>query len=144
MFNTVYGRRHLKPFTNRNILWDILYMIQDYHKWWVFRNDCKDFKCYFFLPMMVQLWTIQIKKRMYIDSHGRHIYTWVLWLLFLYLVWCCIFRPIRKFATLHFWPMPNPLYYTSDLIARGFTATIWTCDRSARPPSLSFPRRSVH
>ena len=118
MFNTVYGRRHLKPFTNRNILWDNLYMIQDYHKWWVFRNDCKDFKCYFFLPMMVQVWTIQIKKRMYIDSHGRHIYTWVLWLLFLYLVWCCIFRPTQiRYAPL--------LTYTKSAILHIRPTSTW-------------------
>ena len=31
----------------------------------------------------------------------------------------------------------NPLYYTSDLQARGLAAPICTCDGSARPPGRS-------
>ena len=41
----------------------------------------------------------------------------------------CIFRPTL--------PTPNPLYYTSDLQARGLTAPMCTYGRSARPPSRS-------
>ena len=48
-----------------------------------------------------------------------------------------LFFDLRKSAILHFWPTPNPLYNTSDLQARGFTAAIWTCGCSTRPPSLS-------
>ena len=36
-----------------------------------------------------------------------------------------------------FRPTLNPLYYASYLLALDFTAAIWTCGRSARPPSLS-------
>ena len=43
---------------------------------------------------------------------------------------------LSKSDILHFWPTPNPLYYSSDLLARGYTAARWTCGRSARPPSL--------
>ena len=48
-----------------------------------------------------------------------------------------VFFDLRKSAILHLWPTPNPLCYTSDLLARGFTAAIWNFGRSARPPSLS-------
>ena len=47
------------------------------------------------------------------------------------------FFDLHKSAILHFWPTQNPLYYTSDLLARGITAALWTCGRSARPLSLS-------
>ena len=49
--------------------------------------------------------------------------------------WLCIFR--RKSAILYFWPTPNPLYYTSDLLARGFHLKLDIHGRSARPQSLS-------
>ena len=42
----------------------------------------------------------------------------------------CIFD-LRKSAILHFWPTPNPQYYTSDLLARGFAAARWTCGCSS-------------
>ena len=46
-----------------------------------------------------------------------------------------VFFDLRKSAILHFWLTPNPLYYyTSDLLARSFTAAIWTCGLSARSP----------
>ena len=52
-----------------------------------------------------------------------------------------VFFDLPKSAILHFWPTPNLLYYTSDLLARGFTAAIWTCGRSARP--LTCPSRDA-
>ena len=46
-----------------------------------------------------------------------------------------IFRDHRHISHTPFLiPTPNPLYYTSDLLARGITAALWTCGRSARPP----------
>ena len=53
-----------------------------------------------------------------------------------------VFFDLRKSALLRFWPTPNPLYYPSDLLARDFKAVIWTCGRSARPPSLSARSRN--
>ena len=55
--------------------------------------------------------------------------------------WRVVFFDLRKSGILHFLPTPNPLYYTSDLLARGFTAVIWTCGRSARP--LACPSRTA-
>ena len=49
-----------------------------------------------------------------------------------------VFFDLHISAILHFWPTPNSPYYTSDLLARGITAAIWTCGRSARPRSLSY------
>ena len=40
-----------------------------------------------------------------------------------------VFFDLRKSAILQFWPTPNPLYYTSDLLAPGLTTTKWTCGR---------------
>ena len=40
---------------------------------------------------------------------------------------------LRKSAILHFGPTPNPLYYTTDLLAGGFTGAGWTFGRNARP-----------
>ena len=43
----------------------------------------------------------------------------------------------------YFWTYVHPSYCPSDLLARGLTAARWTAGRSARPPSLSQPRRSA-
>jgi len=58
-----------------------------------------------------------------------------------------VFFDLRKSAILHFWPTPNPLYYTSDLLARGLQllygllaaarGPLACPSRGARPPSLS-------
>ena len=37
-----------------------------------------------------------------------------------------VYFDLRKSAILHFWPTPNPIYYTSELLARGFKAARWT------------------
>ena len=57
------------------------------------------------------------------------------WSSFIYIY--MVFFDLRKSAKLNFLPTKNPLYYTSDLLSRGFTAAKWTCGRSAQPPSLS-------
>ena len=44
---------------------------------------------------------------------------------------------LRISSILHFWPALHPLYCTSDLLARGFTAVSWRYNLGARPPSLS-------
>ena len=63
-----------------------------------------------------------------------------------------VFFDLRKSALLQFWPTPNPLYYTCDLLASGFTAAMWTCGHSAGPlacpsrgagPPIASPSRSA-
>ena len=44
-----------------------------------------------------------------------------------------VFFDLSKSTILHFRPTPNPPYHTSDLLAHGFTAAIWTCSLRADP-----------
>ena len=46
---------------------------------------------------------------------------------------------VRTSVILHSWPTAHPLYYTSNLLARGFSAVSWTCCRSARPRDCLYP-----
>ena len=52
-----------------------------------------------------------------------------------------VFFDLRKSAILHFWPTPNPLYYTSDLLARGFTAAIQIQKNSWRGSDIAVGRK---